>query len=109
MLVTVGIDCCLLAVIIYITEFLQRKKWGYFFEVFGKNPLFIYLLSELGATLLWFFSVGEKHEPLYWWIYQHIFKNAGDYFGSFLFAISFMLICWLVGYVLNKKRIYVRV
>jgi predicted acyltransferase len=108
-LLTVGIDCCLLAVIIYITEFLQRKKWGYFFEVFGKNPLFIYLLSELGATLLWFFSVGEKHEPLYRWIYRNIYQGAGDYFGSFLFAISVMLVCWLVGYILNKKKIYVRV
>jgi len=27
-----------------------------------QNPLFIYLLSELGATLLWFIPVGEKHQ-----------------------------------------------
>jgi predicted acyltransferase len=108
-LLTVGIDCCLLATIIYITEFLQRKRWGYFFEIFGKNPLFIYLLSELGATLLWFFSVGENHVPLYMWIYENIFKGAGPYIGSFLFALSFMLFCWLIGYVLNRNRIYVRV
>ena len=29
--------------------------------------------------------------------------------GSLLFAISFMLVCWLVGYVLDKKKIYIRV
>ncbi len=108
-LLTVGIDCCILGLIIYITEFLQRKKWGYFFEVLGKNPLFIYLLSELGVTLLWFFSVGETRQPLYSWIYQHIFKNAGDYFGSFLFAVSVMLTCWFVAYILHKRKIYVRV
>ena len=58
-LLTVGIDCIMLAALIYITDFLQKRKWTYFFEVFGKNPLFIYLLSEIGAILLWFFTVGR--------------------------------------------------
>jgi len=108
-LLTVGIDCILLSGLIYITDFLNKKKWGRFFEVFGKNPLFIYLLSEITAILLWFIPVGEKHQPLYSWIFQNIYKPAGDYFGSFLFAISIMLFCWLVGYVLDKRKIYVRV
>ena len=106
---TVGIDCILISALIYITDFLQKRKWGYFFEVFGKNPLFIYLLSELGAILLYFFTVGEKHQSLYSWIFQNIYKHAGMYFGSFLFAISVMLVCWLVGYILDKRKIYVRV
>ena len=108
-LLTVGIDCIILAALIYITDFLQKRRWAYFFEVFGKNPLFIYLLSELAATLLWFFSVGENYQPLHRWIFDNFFSHAGMYFGSFLFAISFMLACWLVGYFLDKKKIYVRV
>jgi predicted acyltransferase len=106
-LITVGIDCILLAALIYIIDFSQKHKWTYFFEVFGKNPLFVYLVSELGATLLWFIPIGDK--PLYKWLFQSIFSKAGPYFGSFLFAITFMLFCWLVGYVLDKKKIYVRV
>jgi len=106
---TVGVDCIIIAGLIYITDFLQKRKWGYFFEVFGKNPLFIYLLSELGVTLLYFFPVGEKHQPLYVWIFQNIYKHAGMYFGSFLFAVSVMLVCWLVGYILDKRKIYVKV
>ena len=108
-LLTVGIDCVLLAALTYVTDFLQRTKWGYFFEVFGKNPLFIYLLSELGVILLWFFRVGENNQPLYSWLYQNIFKHTGMYFGSLLFAISVMLVCWLLGYILDKRKIYVRV
>lgn len=108
-LLTVGIDCTILAALIYITDFLQQRKWGYFFEVFGRNPLFIYLLSEIGAILLWFFGVGENYQPLYSWIFENVFSWAGMYFGSFLFAISFMLICWLIGYILDKRKIYVRV
>ena len=108
-LLTVGIDCILLVSLIYITDYLQRTRGTYFFQVFGKNPLFIYLLSELDATLLWFFRIGEKKQPLYSWLYQNIYQHAGAYFGSFLFAVSVMLVCWLVGYWLDKRKIYVRV
>ena len=108
-LLTVGIDCILLAGLIYVTDFLQKRKWAYFFEVFGKNPLFIYLLSEIVVILLWFFGVGDNYQPLYSWIFENIFSHAGNYLGSFLFAISFMLFCWLVGYILDKKKVYVRV
>ena len=108
-LLTVGIDCILISALIYITDFLQKRKWGYFFEVFGRNPLFIYLLSELTAILLYFFTVGDKRQPVYGWLFSNIFKNAGMYFGAFLFAVCFMLFCWLIGYVLDKRKIYVRV
>ena len=108
-LLTVGIDCILLAGLIYIIDFLQRTRWTYFFQVFGKNPLFIYLLSELGATMLWFIPVGVDRQPLHEWLFQNVFRHAGMYFGSFLFAISYMLFCWLIGYILDKRRIYVRV
>ena len=108
-LLTVGIDCVLLSGLIYAIDFVKIKRFTYFFEVFGKNPLFIYLLSELGATLLWFIPVGTPPQPLYRWLFDNIFSNAGMYFGSFLFAISFMLFCWLVGYILDKRKIYVRV
>jgi len=30
-------------------------------------------------------------------------------FGSLLFALLYMMICWSVGKVLDKKKIYVRV
>lgn len=108
-LLTVGIDCVLIGALLYSIDFLHWKKWTYFFGVFGKNPLFIYLLSELGVTLLWFIPVGEKRQPLYSWLYDNVFKQAGAYFGSLLFAISVMLVCWFVGYVLDKRKIYIRV
>ena len=104
---TVGIDCVLLSALIYLIDFLQIKRFNYFFEVFGRNPLFVYLVSELGAILMWFIPIGNL--PLYQWLFQNVFSHAGMYLGSFLFAITFMLFCWLVGYVMDKKKIYVRV
>jgi predicted acyltransferase len=104
---TVGIDCVLLSGLIYVIDFLRIKRFNYFFEVFGRNPLFVYLVSELGAKLLGFFFIGNKTVDS--WLFENIFSNARMYFGSFLYAICFMLLCWLVGYILDKKKIYVRV
>ena len=106
---TVGIDCILLAALIYMIDFIQVKRFNYFFEVFGKNPLFIYLLSELLAIMMWFIPVGASREPLYSWLFQNVFSHAGMYFGSFLFSLAVMLFCWTVGWLLDKKKIYVRV
>jgi predicted acyltransferase len=105
---TVGLDCVIIAAIIYVVDFLGRTNWTKFFTVFGKNPLFIYLLSEVGATVLYIIQVGAG-VSLYSWLYQNIYRHAGLYLGSLLFAISWMLFCWLIGLFLDKKKIYVRV
>jgi predicted acyltransferase len=105
---TVGLDCIIIAAIIYLINFKNKTKFTYFFEVMGRNPLFIYLLSELVAILLHFFQT-DKQTSLYEWIYTTIFLPVGAYLGSFLFALIFMLFCWLVGYFLDKRKIYIRV
>lgn len=103
---TVGLDCIILAGIVYITDFLGKTKGTGFFLIAGKNPLVIYLLSELGVTVLWLIHIGT--EPLYSWIYHHIFIFTGDYPGAFLFSVWWMLTCWLAGYVMDRKKIYIR-
>jgi predicted acyltransferase len=104
---TVGLDCIILSALIYVIEFLKKLKWTYFFEVFGRNPLFIYLLSEIGVVVLFMIPIGKT--PLFNWAYRHIFTHAGAYLGALLFAVSWMLFCWLIGYILDKRKIYVRV
>ena len=107
-LLTVGLDLMLIAALIYVIEFYKKHQWTNFFEIVGKNPLFIYLLSELVVILLYTFHT-EDGTSWYAWIYQNIFAHAGAYFGSFLFAISFALFCWSVGWWLDKRKIYIRV
>ena len=108
-MLTVGLDCIILAAIIYIIDFEHRTKWTYFFEVVGKNPLLVYLLSELLVTVLNMIPVGGGDEHLFGWIYQHVFSFAGYYYSSLLFAVCYMLLCWSVGYILDKRKIYVRI
>lgn len=106
-LLTTGLDLVLIAIIVYIVDILKFQKGGYFFLVVGKNPLFVYLLSELGVVVLYMIHVGR--ESLFQWIYTHIFIHAGDYFGAFLFAVWWMLTCWFAGYVLDKKKLYIKI
>ena len=105
---TIGLDCIILSVIIYIIQFQKKTRWAEFFQAFGKNPLFIYLLSELMVTVLFMIPIGTNSN-LFRWIYQNIFVHAGAYMGSLLFAIAYMLFCWCIGYWLDKKKIYIRV
>jgi predicted acyltransferase len=107
-LLTIGLDCVIIGSIIYIIDFLKKSNWTYFFEVFGKNPLFIYLLSEVIAILLWYFEASPG-TPTYSWLFSTLFLPLGPYVGSLLFALAVMLTCWLVGWWMDKRKIYVRV
>ncbi|TRZ41167.1 acyltransferase family protein [Robertkochia solimangrovi] len=107
-LYTVGIDLTFLAILIYFIDIKGWKKWTYFFEVFGKNTLFTYLLSIVMVILLLTFRIEDS--SAYGWIYRHIFSNTfGPYAGSLGFALWVMLTCWTVGYLLDKKGIYIKI
>jgi predicted acyltransferase len=108
-LFTIGIDMVWLSFLIYIIEFRQKTAWTPFFSVFGKNPLFIYLLSELLVVVLFTIQVSPQ-ESLFEWInragFQALFPGA---FGSLLWALVYMMVCWSVGKWLDWRKIYIRV
>lgn len=105
---TIGIDLLVLSVLIYLIDIQKISGWTYFFEVLGRNPLFIYILSMLGVILLFFFRVGDQR--LYHWAFENLFQPwAGDYLGSLLFALCMLGICWAIGYVLDRKKIYIKI
>lgn len=106
-LYTVGLDLIILSAIIYTTEIRGFTKWTGFFEVFGKNTITIYLLSEVGISLLFMIPVGSGNFVS--WIYEHIFSLAPLYWASLLFALWWMFTCWLVGKWMDKKKIYLKV
>ena len=107
-LLTIGLDLVLLSILIYVIELLKKQGWTYFFLVFGRNPLFIYVLSQILIVILYTIPIGES--SLQYWLYN-------DFFGSFsspinaslLFAIFFMVLNWFIGYLLDRKGIYIKV
>lgn len=106
---TVGIDCLILSGVIYLVDFKHiSSRWTDFFEVVGKNPLPVYLLSELLPVLFWIFPVGGL--SLWSWLYNSIFIHIiTPGFGSLVQSVCYMLVCWGFGWWLNKKKLYLRV
>lgn len=106
-LCTVGIDLGVLALLICAVPHAQQRRSTYFFEVFGRNALVVYLLSEVGQKVLDLVHIGQQ--SLFGWLYAVGFAPwAGDKPGALLYAVVYMLGCWTVGYAMDRKGIYIR-
>jgi predicted acyltransferase len=103
----VGIDLGVLATLVHIVPQAKDPRWTYFFEVFGRNTLVIYLLSEIAEKSLHLIRIGQH--SLSDWLYGVGFASwAGDNPGSLLYALAYMLGCWAVAYAMDRKGIYVK-
>jgi predicted acyltransferase len=101
-LLSTGITLISLALLAWIIEVRGVRRWTYFFEVFGMNTLFIYLLSQVAVIVL--FKTGS-YAPLAGMLDAIGSPKA----ASLAFAMLFMFACWLVGYYLDKRKIYIKV
>lgn len=106
-MVTTGIDLLVLAVLVFVLEIKQKRSWTYFFEVFGRNPLAIYILSIVLIKISWLIKIGDN--SLQGAVYGFFKGFLDPSHASFLFAISFMLLNWLAGYGLDRRKIYLKV
>ncbi|WP_018626632.1 acyltransferase family protein [Niabella aurantiaca] len=105
---TTGLDCLIIATILYSIDFKGRRTGVVFFEVFGKNALFIYLLSEVLPILLSSFYTADR-QSFFKHLYTITYGQWGTgHFPSLLWSVSFMLLCWLAGYFLYKRKIFIR-
>ncbi|WP_121119557.1 acyltransferase family protein [Croceibacterium ferulae] len=104
---TVGIDLVLLALLI-VFELRRRQHGSGFLGVFGRNPLAIYLFSELLVMTLVLIPA-PPHEHAWAWIGVTIFQGiAPGPFGSLLCATAYMLVCWLFGWLLDRNHWHLR-
>jgi predicted acyltransferase len=107
-LLSIGWALIIIALLILTIELWKLKGWTYFFEVFGKNPLFIFVLSGLVVMLMNIILVNS--EGLKPWIYKNGFLSwLTDFNASLVFAICYVLIMWIVGYIMDKRKIYIKV
>jgi predicted acyltransferase len=119
-LYTTGLAMLTISILIYLIEFKAiRGAWSRFFDVFGKNPLFIFVLSgflpRVLAMFRWTDHIDETGHKIYTsafpWFYNHICKNiASDLrVGSLVYALAMIAFYWLIVYVLDKRKIYIKV
>ena len=119
-LYTTGLGMLTIGGMIWFIEVCKAKNFvTRFFDVFGKNLLFIFVLSGLLPRLLGLIripnGVNASGEQLYItpfnWFYQNVCVPIGGpaEFGSFLYALFFMVFMWAIVYWMDKKNIYIKV
>jgi len=118
---TTGLALMILSVMIYLIEFKGSKGWwSRFFDVFGKNALFIFAMSALIPKTLWLIrisnGVNDAGKPRYLnplsWFYETICKPilpADPRIGSLIYALCFIGMMWFLAWVLDRKNIYIKV
>ncbi len=112
-LLSAGIDLLILPVLVWAIDVKNWRDWTPFFVVFGANSIVAYALSEVLAIALWRIPVTEANgfgTSLYAWLYWHVFQPVfGNYPGSLAFAIAFVGVCWLVCWVLYRRKVFLKV
>ena len=129
-LVTCGLASCLLGILTWVLDIrlpqlseekpatacqkvhhAVAKNWYKFFETFGVNPLFIYCLST------WFvitigqirFTVQDTAYSVWGFWYRGCMQPLlDDKGGSLACALSLVLLMWSIGYILYRKKIYIK-
>lgn len=108
---TTGLALLTIATMIYLIEF-KNIKGGLakFFDVFGKNALFVFALSSFLPKGLALVKLGEGINP--WnWLYKKVLIHVpgAPENGSLLYALCVISFMWAICYWMDKKRIYVKV
>lgn len=108
-MVTCGIGCTLLALLTWaIDKHHHVNGVTKFFDVFGVNPLALYVLSDLlliPISMLPLFGGHTLHQILYSNVLTAFLPVA---WASVTYAILYVLLNWIVGYYLWKKKIYIK-
>ena len=113
-LITCGMASCILAMLIYAIDIKGHNRWCRFFQSFGINPLFCYLVGTLLAITFGAlrFGTNADGDPITIHTLIHDGCKAITWSpeaASCLYAIIFVCITWCFGYILYKKKIYIKI
>jgi predicted acyltransferase len=108
-----GCTLLVMAICFYAVEIKQwTRGWTFPWLVFGSNAISAYVLSELLAGAIDSIDLhdGSHVISLQQYIYLHwYFHLVNPSFGSLLYALSYVLVCFLPILVLYRKRIFIKV
>ncbi|MDI9358983.1 MAG: hypothetical protein QM528_08545 [Phycisphaerales bacterium] len=118
---TSGLAVVVMTFLIYFIEIKKNSAniFTNFCTVFGKNPLFIFIMSGAIPRIFNLVRIpdGTTANGLtnfvnpFTWFYDHICTifSANLYIDSLIYAFCFIIFMFLLGYVLDRKGIYIKV
>jgi predicted acyltransferase len=101
-LLSSGYCAIALAACLWLCDVKRWRRWSAPFVVFGANAILFFMFAGLAARALMMLSVGDTslHSWLFSTLYQPVF---GDYNGSLAFALSFLLLSYLLMHWCYKR------
>jgi predicted acyltransferase len=104
-----GFAMAVLAACYWLVDVRGWKLWAHPFVWFGVNPLAIYFLASwLGKASVTHKIGGLNLKTIvYGRVFAHMYANP--YIDSLAFAMSYVLLFWIVAWLLYRRKIFVRV
>ena len=104
-----GFAMAVLAVCMFLIDVRGWKKWAQPFVWFGMNPLAIFFLATFVAKM----SVKHHVHGVLWktFVYKGMFEHLfpSPYLNSLAFALSYVLLFWIVAYIFYRNKIFIKV
>lgn len=104
-LVTCSMAASLLGIFLYIIDIKGHTRWCRIFQMFGMNALFLYIFSEMIPSVFW--SLGITEGIHNFWIM--IFGEANIHVISLFGALTIVALVALLAWILDKKKIYIKI
>jgi predicted acyltransferase len=112
-LFTAGFALVCLALCYWATDIKRwRGAWTRPFLIFGRNAITAYVIADLFAMLLYAFNkrVNGQMMNAQQLIFQRFFAPLGSpSFSSLLFSLSFVLLCLLPIWLMDRKKIFLKI
>jgi predicted acyltransferase len=101
----------------FLVDVKGHKTWTPAFLVFGMNAIFIYAVSSLLESLVDAITVSVMgaggavaHITLKDWLMQSVFSPVlSPYNASLAYALAFVLVMYLMGLIMWKKKWFVKI
>lgn len=99
-------------ILLFLTDYLVERKKLNFLSVFlrtGMNPIFIYVFSSILTVL--FYTIQIKNTSLHAWLFESLvsISQLSSKNASLIYGVTVMSFYLMVGHLLFKKRIFIKI
>lgn len=102
----------LLALFYWVIEIKNWRRWSKFFEIFGVNAIAAYFLHIFFLQIqsfVHFTNPDGTRTGLRTFLTQHLFGWASLQMASLLYAISYLLLWFVVLWILYRNKIFIKI
>lgn len=111
-LFTGGLALQFLALCYWVIDIKGYRRWAKPFEIFGLNAIALYVVADLIAVLLELIHMSGPNGSkisLGSWVFENVFASwASPLNASLAFAITFVLVCLGLMWILYRRKIFIK-